>query len=80
LLEFFQFGYVFVRNSNTVCALFDLIARVQSSLDSRFRTSGLFLDLAKAFDVVDHEFLLTKGMIQLIGLEAIWQKDFNLCF
>jgi hypothetical protein len=68
MLEFFQSRYElcarqygFVRNSNTVCALFDLIARVQSYLDSRFRSSsGLFLDLARAFDVADHEFLLTK--------------------
>jgi hypothetical protein len=67
LLNFFQSRfqlfnrqYGFIQNSNTICALFDLVAKVQSSLDSKFRTSGLFLDLAKAFDVVNHEFLLTK--------------------
>jgi Reverse transcriptase (RNA-dependent DNA polymerase) len=67
LLTFFQLRfqvfaqqYGFIQNSNTITALFDLISKIQTSLDSKLKTSGLFLDLAKAFDVVDHEFLLTK--------------------
>jgi hypothetical protein len=50
----------FVKNSNMTCALFDFIVRVQELLDANLKTGGLFLDLAKAFDIVNHQFLLVK--------------------
>jgi hypothetical protein len=75
--ELFARQYGFVEKSNTVCALFDMIARIQESLDKGFRTSGLFIDLAKAFDVVDHEFLLKK--LWVLGIRHgsnIWFRSY----
>jgi hypothetical protein len=58
--------YGFIKNSNTNCALFDIITKIQESIDSGCKTSGLFLDLAKAFDVVNHRFLLEK--LRILGI------------
>jgi hypothetical protein len=58
--------YGFVKNSNTTCALFDFIVRVQESLDTNLKIGGRFLDLAKAFDVVNHQFFLVK--LQTLGI------------
>jgi hypothetical protein len=57
--------------------LFDFIVRVQESLDANLKTGGLFLDLAKAFDVVNHQFLLVK--LQGLGIRfcsARWFRSY----
>jgi hypothetical protein len=48
--------YGFVKKSKSTCALFGFIVRVQELLDANLKTGGLFLDLAKAFDVVTINF------------------------
>jgi hypothetical protein len=52
--------YGFVSGSSTVCGLFDLISSIQASLDRKLKTAGVFLGNSKAFDSVNHEFLLRK--------------------
>jgi hypothetical protein len=55
--------------------------RVQESLDANLKTGGLFLDLAIAFDVVNHQFLLVK--LQAVGVRfglARWFRWFGIGF
>ena len=41
-------------------ALIDLVDKIGSSLDRSEHTIGIFLDLSKAFDTIDHTILLRK--------------------
>ena len=54
----YQFG--FRKNHSTQHAINTLVDRITSSLDSGDLVIGVFLDLKKAFDTVDHQILITK--------------------
>ncbi len=45
---------------STETAIFSFLKDVASSLDQNEATIGIFLDLSKAFDVIDHNILLSK--------------------
>ena len=53
-----QFG--FCKNFSTAHAIITLIENVQSALDNKKLAYGIFIDLKKAFDTVDHNILLSK--------------------
>ena len=53
-----QFG--FHRNHFTYMALNQLVNNITSAIDNRESTAGVFLDLSKAFDTIDHHILLNK--------------------
>ena len=53
-----QFG--FRKNHSTSHALIHLINKISSAIDQRETTVGVFLDLSKAFDTLDHQILFTK--------------------
>jgi hypothetical protein len=52
--------YGFRKGSNTKCAAFDFISNIQKYLDDGEYATGIFIDLKKAFDTVDHNILLSK--------------------
>ena len=53
-----QFGF---RSKLSTCmALLELIDKLSRSIDDRQLTIGVFVDLAKAFDTVNHQVLLAK--------------------
>jgi len=54
----YQFG--FRQKYSTVLALIDVIDEIYSSLDNKEYVMGIYLDLKKAFDTVDHNILLWK--------------------
>ena len=58
LLHNNQFG--FRRNHSTPMALIQLANNNASSMDNKETTVGVFLDLSKAFDTIDHHILLDK--------------------
>ena len=54
----YQFG--FRKNHGTNLALIEVIDSIYKSLDSGKIVRGMFLDLQKAFDTVQHDILLNK--------------------
>ena len=58
ILYEYQFG--FRKNHSTSHAIITLVERVTKALDTGKYVVGVFLDLKKAFDTVDHAILLRK--------------------
>ena len=58
-------------------ALTDLICVISSAIDRNETTSGVFLDLSKAFDTINHEILCEK--LYYYGIQDIaldWLKSY----
>ena len=53
-----QFG--FRKNNSTIYALMEITERIKESIDNGKFGCGIFIDLKKAFDTVNHKILLTK--------------------
>ena len=58
LLSDKQFG--FQLNNSTEHAILQLVNYISSSFERGEHTLGLFIDLSKAFDTVDHKILISK--------------------
>ena len=70
-----QFG--FRKNYSTSHALLHLINRISTAIDQRETTVGVFLDLSKAFDTLDHEILFAK--LEHYGIRNValqWIKSY----
>ena len=75
-----QFG--FRAKHSTDRALISLTEMVREALDSGKFSCGIFVDLQKAFDTVDHEILLTKldyygirGLACVMAVVRIFKRD-----
>jgi hypothetical protein len=53
-----RFG--FRKNSSTTNATYKLINDILMALNNKRKTDGIFFDLEKAFDCVEHNILMTK--------------------
>ena len=70
-----QFG--FRKNHSTTHALIYLTEKVRKALDDNCFSCGVFVDLQKAFDTVDHEILLYKlNHYGIRGVENNWFKSY----
>ena len=50
----------FRKNKSTTSGIFEIVENILKNLDDHEKVFGLFLDLSKAFDCVDHSILLKK--------------------
>ena len=77
ILYNYQFG--FRKNHSTSSALIDVVDKIYENLDASLMVVGIYLDLTKAFDTVNHDILLHK--LQNYGIRGIpyqWFKSY-LC-
>ena len=58
LLFDYQFG--FRKKKNTSLSILDFVNRITDSIDGGGTSIGVFLDLSKAFDTVNHDILFDK--------------------
>ena len=70
-----QFG--FRKGHSTIHALLHLIEDIRNALDNNTFAVGIFVDLQKAFDTVDHNILLNKlEFYGVRGLANAWFKSY----
>ena len=60
--------YGFRKKYATYMALIDLVDKISSNFDEKKYTVGVFLDLSKAFDTIDHTLLIIK--LQCYGVRG----------
>ena len=61
--------YGFHKGFSTAHAIINLVDNTESTIDNKQYVCGVFIDLQKAFDTVDHNILL--GKIQHYGTRGI---------
>ena len=66
ILNNYQFG--FRKCHSTVHAVTNLFETTLDSLEAKLKVGGVYLDVSKAFDTVDHDILLTK--LEHYGIRA----------
>jgi hypothetical protein len=67
--------FVFKTNSSTEVATYTSINNIRSALDNKLLVGGLFCDLQKACDCLNHEILLSK--IRFFGILGIANNFIN---
>ena len=70
-----QFG--FRSKHSTDHAILSIVDKIQKAIDERNYSCGIFLDLSKAFDTVNHKILL--GKLEHYGIRGIandWFKSY----
>ena len=72
------------KNISTSMALIDLTDKISTSFENNEYTIGVILDLAKAFDTVNHSYCLTNSAIMVFvafhfnGFKTISATDCNM--
>ena len=70
-----QFG--FRQHHSTLQAVLSIADKIQTSIDSSSFSCGIFLDLSKAFDTVNHKILLDKlSFYRIRGNVLEWFKSY----
>ena len=73
ILSKHQFG--FRKNRSTEDAILELTDKISKALDKRKYTLGVFLDLSKAFDTVNHDILCKKLEHGIRGINGLRIKS-----
>lgn len=72
-----KFQYGFRKNVSTEFAILDLTHYIISNIESKLHTIGIFIDLKKAFDSLDHNILLAKlDNYGIRGIAFQWFKSY----
>jgi len=73
----FTSQYGFRQGRSTEHAILDIVSRIQSNVDAGAFTCGLFIDLEKAFDTVDHGILIHKlNFYGFGGIINVWFRSY----
>ena len=72
-----QFG--FRKNNSTTFALLQITEKIKETIDNKKYGCGIFIDLRKAFDTVNHKILLKKLEHYGIRDQAFNSFDSYLC-
>ena len=73
----FQNQFGFRKNNSTSFALIDITEKIEETIDNIKYGCGIFIDLCKAFDTVNHEILLKKlEHYGIRGNALIWFKSY----
>ena len=59
---------------STSHALLDLVEEITSSIDAKKISIGVFIDLNKAFDTVNHDLVLLIDKLEYYGIRGIAQE------
>jgi hypothetical protein len=63
------------KNTSTFMAIQTFIGDIQKTLDNKQLVLGIFFNLSKAFDVINHNRLLTKlELYRLRGISHVWMR------
>ena len=69
--------YEFRKGFSTAHAIISLTDNIESAVDSKQFVSGVFIDLQKAFDTVDHNILFEKIQhYNIRGIVHYWFKSY----
>ena len=69
--------YGFRPNRSTHMAINDLYCKITSDLDNKHHCLGIFLDLSKAFDTLNHDILIDKlNSYGIRGIANCWIKNY----
>ena len=71
----YELQFEFRANHSTNHALISLTEDIRDALDNNNYTGGIFIDLQKAFDTVDHDILLRK--LDHYGIRGTAKDWFN---
>ena len=74
---FYEKQYGFRAKHSTQHAIIDIVNNIQNNMDKKLFLCGIFIDLKKAFDTVDHTILLHK--LQHYGICSVinnWFKSY----
>jgi len=75
LLAHNQYG--FRKNHSTFMALMDIQCNISEAMNNNHYSIGIFFDLSKAFDTVDHNILITKlNSYGIRGIVNHWFSDY----
>lgn len=72
---FFDQRFGFRSNHSTVHALILMVDKIQKAIDSKSYSCGIFINLCKAFNIVDHHILLDKR--EYYGIRDIAHECFS---
>ena len=68
--------YGFRPNRSTYMAIYDLYCKITSDLDNKHYSLGIFLDLSKTFDTLNHDILDKLYAYGIRGLANSWIKNY----